>query len=187
MIKKGIKLLDLLNEEQKEKYLNERQAKKLEQSNGQKVLRRLANKIKELGFSRTKPTFYTREREHVVEFIHVHKFSFGPYFRVHVCIRVKNDSRDFIALLGPIDKELLSGVKFEFDETTDSIDLCASKMAQFVKEEAEGWYAKWIDHSALLEESSPLGETEKDSLKEAIEGNVDLDRVNLSMELLKIV
>ncbi|MGX5200838.1 hypothetical protein [Aliikangiella sp. IMCC44632] len=187
MIKKGTKLLELLNEEQKEKYLKEKQAKKLEQSNGQKILRRFANKIKELGFVRTKPTFFVRDRDYTLEFIHVHKFSFGPYYRIHVCIRVKNDSRDFIALQGPIDKELLSGVTFEFDENEGSIELCASKMAFFVKEEAEEWYENWQDVNCLLEDTSPLGDSEKDSLKDALEGKNDLDRVKLSMGLLKIV
>lgn len=50
---------------------------KIERSSKEKILRRLAKLLAPKGFERTKPTFYTRVRLPVIEFVHVHKFTFA--------------------------------------------------------------------------------------------------------------
>ena len=65
-------------------------------------VRRLVSKLlAPFGLARTKPTYWTRPRESVVEFVHLHLYTFGPVFRIHLGIHVLNDPRDFVALNGP--------------------------------------------------------------------------------------
>ena len=45
-----------------------------ETSRAEKVRRLLQVPLRELGFERTKPTFFTRSRAPVVHFIHLHKY-----------------------------------------------------------------------------------------------------------------
>jgi hypothetical protein len=160
--------------------------KKLERSNADKVLRRLTNHIKTLGYVRTKPTFWVREKAHVVEFIHIHKYSFGPYFRIHTCLRPFNASLEFIALVGPTENELSQDISFEYAENIESVEQCAIKMASFIQRHSEAWYKKWSEPKALVGASSPLDEQHKEDLRRALEGNVNPTRVKLTRELLKI-
>ena len=187
MIKKGSKLIDQLSPNEKKEYLRERELKKLERSNADKVLRRFASQIKEIGFIRTKPTFFVRETNLIAEFIHVHKYSFGPYFRIHTCIRVLNDSRESIALTGPIEKDFkASEYKFEYESSIESVEVCANEMATFVKKESESWYQQWSDRNSLLQDNSPLHDQDKLYLKEAILGKSVKSNVLRSKKLLKI-
>jgi hypothetical protein len=68
-----------------------RDLKPIERSNAGKVLRRFAKQLLPLGYRR-KSTFFAREAGHIIQFLHLHKFSFGPNFRMHVCIRVLNET-----------------------------------------------------------------------------------------------
>jgi hypothetical protein len=79
--------------------------RRLESSNRDKVLRRVARQLRQAEFVRTKPTFFTWVGDHVIEFVHLHKFTKGPSFRVHLGIRVINDSFDACALNGPTGPE----------------------------------------------------------------------------------
>ena len=160
--------------------------KKLERSNAGKTLTRFTNHIKSLGFKRVKPTFWIREKELFVEFIHIHKYTFGPYFRIHTCIRPYNNSFSSVALSGPTEKELKPEVSFEYDTTIESVEQCATKMASFVQRYSEAWFTKWAEPSSLLEPDSPLYADQIEELKQAIEGNVNPKWVKLTKELLKI-
>ncbi|WP_444898463.1 hypothetical protein ACJJIX_15950 [Microbulbifer sp. VAAC004] len=160
--------------------------KKLERSNADKILRRFAKEIKKLGFSRTKPTFFVRESGLIVEFVHIHKYTFGPCFRMHVCIRVLNESLDFIALAGPTERELSEGVRFDFGEEIDSVERCAKIMSDFVVHYAEPWFLKWSDRTLLLEHNSPLNDTQKIALEAALKGKSNSKNVETSKTLLKI-
>jgi hypothetical protein len=75
--------------------------KPLERKNQDKVLRQLGRLLPEIGFRRTKPTFFTRPRGLVVEFVHLHKYTFAAEFRIHLGLRVTNDGFDAAALNGP--------------------------------------------------------------------------------------
>ena len=160
--------------------------KKLEKSNAGKTLTRFTNHIKALGFKRVKPTFWIREKEVLVEFIHIHKYTFGPYFRIHTCIRPYNNSFSSVALSGPTEKELNSEVSFEYNTTIESVEQCATKMASFVQRYSEAWFSKWSEPSSLLGPTSPLYADQIKELKQAIEGNVNPEWVKLTKELLKI-
>jgi hypothetical protein len=160
--------------------------KKVEKSNCGKVLRRFTNHIKTLEFTRVKPTFWVREKEHFVQFIHIHKYTFGPYFRIHTCVRPFNASFKAIALTGPTEKELVPDVSFEYAESEESIEQCSIKMASFVLRYSEPWFKKWHSAESLLSESSPLDKEQKMQLKQALEGNVNSEWVNLTKALLKI-
>ncbi len=161
--------------------------KKIERSNADKILRRFANRIKPIGFIRTKTTFFVRDTDLVAEFIHVHKYTFGPYFRIHTCIRVLNDARDFIALTGPIESEFKTKTyKFEFDESKESVENCAEEMANFVENESVPWFKRWENTKLLLDDDSPLNDQDKQYLTDAMQGNVIKKYVEQSRALLKL-
>lgn len=187
MIPKGFKLLDHLSAEEKKKYLVEKEEKKIEQANAQKVLRRFTKHIKNLGYTRTKPTFWVREQTNLVQFIHIHKYSFGSCFRIHTCIRPYNASLDFIALIGPTERELLSDASFKYAKTIDSVEQCAIKMSSFVQRQSESWFDQWSDPNSLIGASSPLDEQHQKEFKQALDGNTNPQRVKRTKELLKIV
>ncbi|WOI35686.1 hypothetical protein R1T43_10625 [Alteromonas sp. CI.11.F.A3] len=160
--------------------------KKLERSNADKVLRRLTNQIKPLGFKRTKPTFWVREREHLVQFIHIHKYTFGPFFRIHTCVRPLNSSLEFIALFGPIERELNAAAKFEYTEEPSSVEVCALAISQFISTFSEEWYSTLGTSTALLSSESVLDAQEKMSLRESLDGKVNTSNIERTRVLLKI-
>lgn len=160
--------------------------KKLERSNANKVLRRLTNQIEPLGFRRTKPTFWVREREHLVQFIHIHKYTFGPFFRIHTCVRPLNSSLEFVALFGPIEQELNGAAKFKYTEEPSSLEGCALAMSQFISTFSEEWYSTFGTLTALLSSESVLDTKEKISLRESLDGKVDILNIERTRLLLKI-
>lgn len=168
--------------------------KKLERSNKDKILRKVANKLKPFGFKRTKPTFFVKENGPMVEFIHIHKYTFGPTFRVHICLREINDPRDFIALLG-ITSEQYSRpnspnnkkYNFSYHKTDESIDRCVQNIESFVSDVAVPWFMKWQNLELLSNSNeSPLPYEDRVALKEYISGNGNVDFIEQTRELLKI-
>jgi len=166
--------------------------KKAEKSNKDKVLRRLANILKKHDFIRTKPSFFVRERGPLIEFIHIHKFSFGPSFRLHVCLRVINDPRDWVALLG-FDSDLYcrpnspNGKKYNFSYhvKNETIERCVVNIHEFINEVAEPWYEKWrnpVTH--FSDPGSPFGPEDIEALKLAISGGEIEDNSKQSRILL---
>lgn len=155
----------------------QRTEKKLERANAGKVMRRLAKGLKTFGFIR-KSTWFAREAGPLAEFIHVHKFTFGPCFRLHWGIRVLNDSRRFVALTGPSETQ---GLEYGLDES--SIQRCAEAMYRLVAEVVEPWFAEQTAES-LLETDSCLCPSGRDALKRALAGQVDHEAVKRSRELL---
>lgn len=165
---------------------------KIEQSNKQKVLRRAARLLVALGYNRTKPSFFTRERVHTIEFVHIHKFSYRPSFRVHVAIRVLNVDTDFIVLNGlssdpyrpaerPNDKSY--DLSFGIDES--SLETCAQNIFDFVRDVGEPWFLNWNDPDTLINRStSPLDDHDKAGLVEAVQGGVKASNVVKSRKLL---
>lgn len=160
--------------------------KKLEKSNADKVLRKFAKKIAKYGFLRTKPTYFVRESELVLEFIHVHKYTFGPCFRMHVCIRVLNESSDSVALAGPTEKELQQQIQFVYDASAESLESCAEIMSGFVEQHVEPWFKKWSERKLLLQKESPLYHHQKEALEAALRGEASIFNLELSKALLKI-
>ena len=64
-----------------------------------------------------------RLRPQVVEFAHLHKYSFKPGFRVHLGLRVVNDTFEACALNGPTQN---SG--FDFTSAEASVETCADRI-----------------------------------------------------------
>jgi hypothetical protein len=121
--------------------------KAFERKNKDKVLRRVAQLLADRGFRRTRSTFYTRLRGPVVEFVHLHKFTFAPDFRVHLGTRAADDPSDAWALNGPdsqpyVCKDSPSGRRFDFrfHEAPETVERCAGEIADFVREVAEPWF-----------------------------------------------
>ena len=128
--------------------------KKLERSNKERVFRRLAKVLEPTGFHLGKSRFFTRASLPVIEFVHLHKFSFAPSFRVHVGIRVVNDPFVAVALNGPNSDEIVSptGARYDFQycEDDESVDRCVSKIAEFVSNVAEPWFGLFRNRTLLI-------------------------------------
>jgi len=157
--------------------------KKIETSGKNKIYRKLAKQLAGLGFERTKTTFYTRPKEYVVEFIHLHKFTFCPGFRVHFGIRVLNDSSDGPALNGPMSPDRL----FSYGESEHSLEKCANEIHKFCRTKGERWFKKWANQSKLAKsKKSPLHEKTKRELQDSIEGKLNVENIKKSKVILGI-
>src|SRR5437879_7962139 len=91
---------------------------------GEKVRRLVAVQLQALGFERTKTSFWTRSAGPVIEFIHLHLFSYAPKFRVHTGIRVLESSFDAIGLNGLTSSP--DSLLPEFRETEEQLAECAA-------------------------------------------------------------
>jgi|HubBroStandDraft_2_1064218.scaffolds.fasta_scaffold162141_1 hypothetical protein len=163
-------------------FLNERQQiKKVERSNAAKTLRMFSKDLKAFGYFR-KSTFFARERQFLAHFLHVHKFSFGPHFRIHACIRVLNDSRSHMALLG-ISSGECSGLALSYGPTLEEMRACSDLMIRYVTEVAEPWFEKQVP-SSLLKLPSILPPEDRAGLEAALEGRSSEEYVERSRSLL---
>ena len=155
--------------------------KSLERSGRDKVIRRTAKAMADFGFRRGRSTFFIREQPHVIEFIHLHKFSFMTGFRVHAGIRVLQDSFDAPALNGP-DSDPVAP-KYSADPS--SVDLCVSHIVAWYRAVAAPWFERWRDVDLLLRDSSsPLDATSRDALAAALRGQVNIEAEKLSRQML---
>jgi hypothetical protein len=156
---------------------------KLERSNKEKILRRLAKLLAPSGFKRSKPTFYTRTRLPVIEFVHIHKFSFTPGFRLHLGIRVVNDPFRAVALNGPSSDEF-QGVasefaskrlySFDYDESDNSVERCALDISNFVAGAGAAWFDSNRDLKQLATSpGSPLSSDARAALIRALAGEIE--------------
>lgn len=160
---------------------DERKAvKKLERANAAKVLRVFAKLVAKAGFRR-RSTFFSRESGEVIQFLHIHKYTFGPYFRMHICIRVLNDPATSRNLSGT-DEQELANAKFEYGMDIASLQACAEVMAGFVADFAEPWFASW-SNEALLSEISFLRPVARESLAAHIEGRPNEANIHASRAL----
>jgi len=146
--------------------------KKQQSRDAQKVLRLLAQKLKSLGFERTKPTFFTRPARYVLEFVHVHKYTFAPTFRVHFGVRVRSDDFRAVHLNGPAsngipDPESPGRGLYDFHFSTGeaSWSSCAEDMYQCVKKHGLDWFASVANPSVLLGAESPLTQSARVALQ----------------------
>lgn len=137
--------------------------KKLETRNAQKVARLLANKLRPLGFERTKTNIFTRSKPLVIEFVHIHKFSFQASFRVHFGVRVRTDDFPGAHLNGPSSDEMRdledqskSRYTFSFSSDAASWDACAEEILRCVLKEGSAWFASMENRERLLSPTSPL-------------------------------
>ena len=122
----------------------------------ERILRSLAEGLTSHGFTRTKRTWYARLNGGAAEFIHVHKFTFGPHFRMHAGRRLVNDDSENVALNGPDSEQVqdwryLLVFKRKYDLTfaadPKSVDLCVRRMIHFCAKVAEPWFQKQREDS----------------------------------------
>jgi hypothetical protein len=157
------------------------------------VRRQLSVSLAPFGFRRAKTTFWIRPREHAIEFVHLHLFSFAPAFRVHLGIRVLNDSFSAAALNGLSSHDgwySVSGRRefsFEFDESAEGQSTCASELARFYVNVGEPWFERFGDFSLLVSaEGSPLDVAARDALVRALKGQSNSANVLTSRALLGV-
>lgn len=150
--------------------------KKQESRDAQKVLRLLAKKLKPLGFERTKPTFFTRSSRYVLEFVHIHKFSFGPIFRVHFGVRVRSDTLSGAHLNGPDSDSITSPEMHDrrrydcsFSSNETSWEPCSETIFQCVSEEGLLWFASLSNPAVLFSLDSPLSPSAMAALQRELE------------------
>jgi hypothetical protein len=166
---------------------------KIERANKDKVLRKVAKLLAPMGFVHSKPTYFTKEVGAVVEFVHIHKFTFGPKFRAHLGIRVKNDPFQAIALNGPASdnyQDFRSGHRFslEFQEADVTLQSCADHIAQFVRDIGEPWFLEWRNPNLLTTSvDSPLSEEARSALSGALTGSADQSNLQRTRGLLNLV
>jgi hypothetical protein len=149
--------------------------KKQESRDAQKVLRLLAKKLQPLGFERTKPTFFVRPGNVLLEFVHLHKYTFGPGFRLHLGIRVRFDQFVAQALNGPAFDGAPGAIepgtqgRFNYRSDAEAIAACAEAMAQTVATAGNQWFDAMGDPKKLLSiYRSPTTPISMDSIKLAL-------------------
>ena len=165
--------------------------KSVERSCHGKVLRRVGGLLASIGFRRARSTFFIRRQEWVVEFIHLHKYSFAPSYRVHLGIRVLNDVFPVQALNGPNSHPYTcggspDGSRYSFDFRSDqaSIEGCSAEIHRWCAEVGLPWFNQFHDPNALLTDgTSPLDENEKARLRLAMACESDPDAVGASKSL----
>ena len=162
----------------------------LKRRQSERVKRKFTRELSGFGFSRTKASFWTRPRELFIEFIHLHQFTFAPAFRVHVGIRVLNDTFEAIALTGLTTNDGWYGetrqYSFEFDASEASVDRCATELTRFCADIADPWLRENHDVRHLLSHGSPLAPEAKKRLQLAVDGSSDIACVEVSRTLLGV-
>jgi hypothetical protein len=165
--------------------------KKTKRSQGERIKRELARALAPSGFQRTKATFWTRPHEHVVQFIHLHTFTYGALFRVHLGIRVLNDTFEAVALNGLSSHDGWYGKNreylFDFDDTAESVGRCVGHLTRFCAEIGTAWFSRFNDPLVLLNAAdSPLKSDAKACLKLALKGQSTDENVRTSRLLLGV-
>jgi hypothetical protein len=114
--------------------------KRIERNIARRIVRAVARELGDLGFRQTKPTFVIRPGDIVTPFFHFHKFTFGPHFRIHLGVRVMNDTCVALALNGPMHEH--AG---QYSERKDDIQECVRVMATCCRAQGLPWLERWSD------------------------------------------
>jgi hypothetical protein len=154
-----------------------------------------------LGFRRTRKMFWVRVHEHTADVLHLHRqgSSYGAPinasvgFRLHLAIRVLNDSFPGVALNGPntdtAGREDRYHLRFNA-ESMDMFDRCVQDLGRFVRAIGEPWFLTFRPPDSLLDRGdSPLRDEDKARLRDALAGNhsaenLDLTRKELGLKLV---
>ena len=182
-----MKIDDYLSPEEKDTFLEEREEakkfKRREQANARKVLTRFKNQVVSLGFER-KGNWFSRKFGNLAHVIHFHKYTYGPCFRMHICIRVLNDSFPVIALNG-LDSQELDAFQssLTFNDDLESIQACADVMMEAVVTVAEPWFQSNTEET-LVKPGSPIIDSGREGLIEARKGKANKANVTNSKSLL---
>jgi hypothetical protein len=154
--------------------------KRVERNIARRIVRAVARALGDVGFRQTKPTFVIRPGVLTTPFFHFHKFTFGPYFRIHLGVRVMNDTFVALALNGPMHEH--AG---QYSEREEDIQQCIRKMVGYCRTEGLPWLERWSDPNALLEaQGSPLHPDDQQALSNALAKRFNAEAIALSESLL---
>jgi hypothetical protein len=153
-------------------------------ASAKKILDLAAPKLAPLGFRRTRPTFFVREREHWLEFIHAHKLSGNRYFRLHVGLRLLNTPSERVVLNGPTVEASDERFFLWFVNSPESWERCAGELEKVARFVALPWLDEIGSLDGLLGDRSPLDAAEKVALREAVRGDAVAERVARSRQEL---
>jgi hypothetical protein len=152
------------------------------------IRRRFTGGLAPTGFLRTKPTFWVRPKSHRLEFVHLHLFTFAPSFRVHLGVRVLNDTFPAAALNGLSSADGFYGPRrefiFDFSEREESLEACVANLVRFVTAVGLPWFDRFSDTESLLASTSPLGPDGRAALREALDGRTRPEAEAASRKIL---
>ena len=154
--------------------------KEEERKLARKIVRGVAKEFRSRGFLHSKPTFIVRPFERFAQFVHFHKFTFGPNFRVHFGVRVMNDPFDAVALNGPAVER--AGTYGPDEEQSLA---CTRQLIALVEKEGLSWFSKLSSVEELLKSSkSPLDDRDRRALLDDMSGQKNEASWQLSERLL---
>jgi hypothetical protein len=143
---------------------------------------------------------WTRPNSLTVDFVHLHRCGSsygGPIsaivdLRVHLGIRVFNDTFETLAFNGPSsDPGRLADERryhLSFHARSFSMfDRCVGDIVRFIEEQGEPWFRKFRSVENLLEQpDTPLRPEEQERLRAAQRGEASADCIAASYKLLGI-
>ena len=153
--------------------------KSLERSLARRIIRSSFRSLREDGFVHSKPTFAVRPTEYLAAFIHIHKFSYGPMFRLHFGIRVLNDPFEAVALNG---LSLEHAGKYSAQE--ENIERCIGDIERFIRGDGLPWLIRYGDIDSLLASETPLKERDRVALEAHLSGSPSIESVKQTSALL---
>lgn len=168
---------------------------KIKNQQKERIFKTVSSNLTDFGFHRTKSTFWVKELSNTIQFIHIHTFSSNYSFRIHLAVRVKNDSFDAASLNGPCsydgwwktEKLFRNKRELVFNEQESSVTFCAKNIIDYVKTIGLPWFLKYADENELLNnQDSPLCKEEKAVLVEMINGISNKKNFELSNEILRL-
>ena len=137
-------------------------------------------------FARGKSTFWSRPGQDVVEFLHLHVFTFAPSFRIHCGLRVLNDDFPALALNGPNSDAYRDAYMLDFTDEVASESQCAAEIGRFCVEVAEPWFEQLRELQTLLGPDSPLSQSARSGLEHALDGMASPEAIRNSKALLGV-
>jgi hypothetical protein len=148
--------------------------------------------VERLGFERTRKKLWVRLHTYTADVLHLHRggISYGApstasvSLRLHLAIRVLNDSAPSLHLNGPdTDRAPREGryhLRFNA-ESLDSFDRCVRDLSRYAREIGEPWFSSFRDSEALLKPGdSPLSDEARINLRAALNGHASPDAVALT-------
>jgi len=155
-------------------------------------------RIERFGFKRAKKMLWARRHQHTVDFITLFRqgssygrpINYSVNLDVGFGIRVLNDAFEGLSPNGPrydfSERLRAAYYHLRFNAQTGSTyDRCIDDLERYVELEGEPWFARFRDPDALLNlEDSPLRESEKARLREAIGGSPEVAAMSRSLKLL---
>ena len=154
--------------------------KKDERNTARRILRAVAANVAAHGYTLTKPTYLTKPTEHLILFFHFHKFTFGPFFRLHGSVRILNDDCDHIPI---------GGLSIEhagrYGDDPKLVESCIRDLTHLVLTTGIAWHDQWRDPRRLLDaRDNIMRDSSREWLRRALAGDIFTEHYDLSQRLL---